>query len=93
MSKKQEHQQEYLNNIVLSKSLCSMKENAIDKILNSGRAIIKQAKTGFFKDNQLQMLVKLEINNFEMKISIFKKCLISRKKFRYRLLKSSYTCQ
>ena len=29
-----------------------MKENAIDKILNSGRAIIKPAKTGF-KDNQL----------------------------------------
>ena len=51
-----------------------MKENAIDKILKSGRAIIKPAKTGFFKDNQLaNAMIKLEINNLEMKMSIFKK--------------------
>ena len=51
-----------------------MKENAIDKILNNGRAIIKPAKTGFFKDNQLaNAMIKLEINNLEMKMSIFKK--------------------
>ena len=57
-----------------------MKENAIDKILKSGRATIKPAKTGFFKDNQLaNAMIRLEIKIFEMKMSIFKKCFISQK--------------
>ena len=72
-----------------------MKENAIDKILNNGRAIIKPAKTGFFKDNQLaNAMIKLEINNLEMKMSIFKKMPDQPKKFLIfdiGLLKGSYT--
>ena len=63
----------FANNIVLSKSLCSIKESAIDIMLNNGKAIIKPAKIGFFKDNQLaNAMMRLEIRIFEIRISIFR---------------------
>ena len=59
--------------MVLSKFLCSAKENAIDNILRRGKAIIKPARMGFLIDNQLaKEMITAENSTFTKKTNIVK---------------------
>ena len=47
----------------------SIKKNAIDNILSSGKAIIKPARTGFLIESQLaKEITTAENNNFAIKM-------------------------
>ena len=58
--------------VIIEYSKLKVNINYAESDLNEAQKNIY--KTGFFKDNQLaNAMIKLEINNLEMKISIFKK--------------------
>lgn len=64
------------------KSLCSTYDSAKDIILSKGNAMMKPAKTGFFRESQLaKEIIKAEKKILAKKIIIYLRLLVYPKKF------------